>query len=381
MKTPRGSIAIENRENRIRLRWNLDGDRYCLSLGLNYTKVNLKVAQQVANQIELDILSCNFDPSLNKYRLRNKKSKLKSITRADNSLLLESWDEWVESLNLSPRTQKNHYAVIRKMIEKANPQLNNSRWLEKVNNLSPGIWNDRLSFLRNCLDWCVSKGYTDHNPYIRLKRKKSNTKAAKPFTKQEINSIILAFRTDQFCPKSSSYKHSYYADYVEFLFLTGCRPAEAIGLQRKHIDLERNEVVICSVLARGDNGETSSNKRVRKETKTGNIRYLTMTDRLRQIMESRCADLQPDCLVFRSPKGLAINDNNFARRQWKPVLEGLGIEYRKPYTTRHTMASIAIEQGIPLTGVAYLLGHKDTTMVMRTYGHMINRPSLPEIDI
>jgi integrase len=98
-------------------------------------------------------------------------------------------------------------------------------------------------------------------------------------------------------------------------------------------------------------------------------------------MESRCADLQPDCLIFRSPKGLAINDNNFTRRQWKPVLEGLGIEYRKPYTTRHTMASIAIEQGIPLTGVAYLLGHKDTTMVMRTYGHMINRPSLPEIDI
>ncbi|AFY69167.1 integrase family protein [Thalassoporum mexicanum PCC 7367] len=380
MKPPKGSVAIENRDNRIRLRWSFNGERYCLSLGLNYTQINLKAAQQVANQIELDILSGNFDLSLNKYKPAKisfaNKSKL-----SKNPNLLEVWDVWVNSLKLTSRTKNRHYMQIRGLIRKANPKLKDPKWFTKIDTLSPEIWNSRLSYLSSCLDWCIDKGYAAENPYKGLKRRKSATKAAKPFTKQEINSIILAFRTDQFCPQSSSYKHSYYADYVEFLFLTGCRPAEAIGLQRKHIDLERNEIVICSVLARGDNGETSSNKRVRKETKTGNIRYLTMTERLRQIMESRCADLQPDCLVFRSPKGLAINDNNFTRRQWKPVLEGLGIEYRKPYTTRHTMASIAIEQGIPLTGVAYLLGHKDTTMVMRTYGHMINRPSLPEIDI
>ncbi len=32
-------------------------------------------------------------------------------------------------------------------------------------------------------------------------------------------------------------------------------------------------------------------------------------------------------------------------------------------------------------GVAYLLGHTDTIMVMKTYGHMINRPDLPDIPI
>jgi hypothetical protein len=29
--------------------------------------------------------------------------------------------------------------------------------------------------------------------------------------------------------------YSYYAPFVEFLFLTGCRPSEAIGLQWKHV--------------------------------------------------------------------------------------------------------------------------------------------------
>jgi integrase len=45
------------------------------------------------------------------------------------------------------------------------------------------------------------------------------------------------------------------------------------------------------------------------------------------------------------------------------------------------MASRAIEQGIPITGIAYLMGHSDTTMVMKQYGHMINKPELPTIDL
>ena len=34
-----------------------------------------------------------------------------------------------------------------------------------------------------------------------------------------------------------------------------------------------------------------------------------------------------------------------------------------------------------LTGVAYLLGHGDTRMVMQNYGHMVNRPDLPKMRI
>ncbi len=103
-------------------------------------------------------------------------------------------------------------------------------------------------------------------------------------------------------------------------------------------------------------------------------------------MRSLLSSLKPpkvnlDDLIFTTPHGHIIDADNFRDRQWRKVLEHQQVPYRKPYTTRHTMVSHAIEQGIPITGVAYLAGHKDTTMIIKNYGHMINRPNLPDIPI
>ncbi len=38
---------------------------------------------------------------------------------------------------------------------------------------------------------------------------------------------------------------------------------------------------------------------------------------------------------------------------------------------------MAIAQGVPITGVAYMAGHSDVQMVLKTYGHMLDRPKLP----
>ncbi len=379
MKTLKGTVAIEKNDNRIRLRWSCESKRYCLSLGFSYTDVNLKVAEQKARQIELDILSGNFDPTLNKYRIKQVAVIASpEVVKPSQELLLPIWDKWVISLCLPTRTLCSHYARIRRYIEKADPLASDAFWYEAIVSLSPRIWNDSLSYLVSCLNWAISEKLVSYNPFSKLKRRKVLKNQVKPFNHEEVKAIVNAFRNNLYCPKSSAYKHSFYADYIEFLFLTGVRPSEAIGLQRQHVDFTRNEIVICSVLARGDQGQTASKHRVRKETKTGSIRFLTMTARLTEMLAIRCRDLKSDDLVFTSPNGNAIDDNNFTTRQWKVVLAGLGIEYRKVYTTRHTLASMALEANMPITSVAYLLGHSDTTMIMQTYGHVINRPSLPD---
>jgi len=380
MKTPKGCVAVENSKNRLRLRWSCEGKRYCLSLGLTYNLINLKLAQKTANQIELDIASGNFDSSLDKYG-HKQTTPAKPAKQVSKDHLLLIWDKWVLTLGLSLRTLNAHYRAIRRHIEKAEPLLADASWYEAIDSLSPGIFNNYLGYLKKCLNWAVSEKLTSDNPYMKVKRRKVTKQIIKPFTTDEISAILNAFRTNQFCSKSSAYKHSDYADFVEFLFCTGARISESLGILKKHIDFERNEILICSALARGDKGQTNPAQRVRKETKTGSIRYLTMTFRLREMLESRCQSLQPNDLVFTSVKGNPIDDRMFLRRQWKPVLQGLGIEYRRLYLARHSLASMAIEQGMPLTGVAYLLGHTDTTMVAKVYGHMINRPALPEIKL
>lgn len=52
----------------LRLRWTYQGKRYALTLGLPDSNLNRTVAPQKAHQIELDIASGHFDPSLKRYK-------------------------------------------------------------------------------------------------------------------------------------------------------------------------------------------------------------------------------------------------------------------------------------------------------------------------
>ncbi len=71
-KSPKGSVAISSVDGRFRLRWNHFDElgrqkRFTLSCGM-VNATNRTVAKRLAGQIELDIASRNFDPSLQKYR-------------------------------------------------------------------------------------------------------------------------------------------------------------------------------------------------------------------------------------------------------------------------------------------------------------------------
>jgi integrase len=50
---------------------------------------------------------------------------------------------------------------------------------------------------------------------------------------------------------------------------------------------------------------------------------------------------------------------NFCNRYWKPALAELGIDYRKPYNTRHTLISHGLEAGMNPVAIAALTGHDD----------------------
>jgi integrase len=75
-KASKGSVQILVSNGRLQLRFRFGGRRHYLSLGYSDTAVHRKLAEARARQIELDILSGNFDQSLTKYpssvTLRNK---------------------------------------------------------------------------------------------------------------------------------------------------------------------------------------------------------------------------------------------------------------------------------------------------------------------
>ena len=53
---------------------------------------------------------------------------------------------------------------------------------------------------------------------------------------------------------------------------------------------------------------------------------------------------------------------NFCNRYWKPAWAELGIDYRRPYNTRHTLISHGLEAGMNPVAIAALTGHEVRTL-------------------
>ena len=356
-----------NNNGSIQLKFSFGGKRYSFNPipgGDFDNKRDMATAKAIAIRIQNDILAGRFDPTLDRYRLSPK-----APTKPQPITILELWDLWVESLELPLAVAADDYRTIRQMLVKANPAISDTSWLVEAN-LAPVTFNKRLSYLKSCGKWAVGEGFLDHNPFRRIKPRKASRKVIKPFTTNEIQRILAGFQD----------KAPHYVPFVKFLFLTGARLSEAIGFRWGHVDFDRNELIICESLPKDLTG--NGYQRVRKETKTGIIRYLTMRPELRGLLQ----DLQPedthsDHLVFITVEGCIIDADNFRARYWKPILAECNVPYRKIHNIRHTTLSMAIEQGTPITGVAYMAGHTDTRMVIQTYGHMINRPNLPHIPV
>ncbi|CAA9342951.1 hypothetical protein AVDCRST_MAG84-2476 [uncultured Microcoleus sp.] len=284
-----------------------------------------------------------------------------------NPPLLEIWDLWVQTLDLLVETAADHYHVTRRQIVKAgNPLAGDTDWFLE-NSLAPQTYNARLRYLKNMAAWAVTQGLLSTNPWLKIKPRKKPKEIIKPFSHGETVRIIAGFEKT----------YPAWVPFTKFLFLSGCRMSEVIGLLWKHVDFERGEICICESLSRipGKNYE-----RVRKCTKTGSVRFLKINSELAKLLDQvSSATKKSEELVFKNPTGTNSVDCRNFRHRWTKVLSAANIPYRRPHIIRHSFASHAIEQGTPLTGVAYLLGHSDTRMVAQTYGHLINRPDLPSI--
>ncbi len=384
-KQPKGTVKIESDKGWLRLRFTYQGKRRAFALGLPDTNINRKFAEQKARQIELDIISSNFDSSLQKYKPQKNNEDAKTNLITAEELILK-FIEYKSKLVSSPRSLEKYQTVLThlqsvKFKDKAiTDSLSNKLAIDLQQDCSEHCYNyllcklapitlkQSIVSLSACWQWGINQEIVEFDPWKSLiKRIKVPPKPMpKPFTKQEIKAIIQGFEQDRY--------YSHYVVFVEFLFGTGCRTGEAIGLCWKHLNEECSNVWIGESLSRG----------IRKSTKTNRARTITLTSRLQSLllsMKSKNFDenFDLDRPVFRSREGNPIDDHNFRNRAWKSVLAKVGVEYRKPYNTRHTLISHALDQGMNPVAVAQLTGHDVQTLYENYAGNVNSRPMLPEI--
>ena len=157
-----------------------------------------------------------------------------------------------------------------------------------------------------------------------------------PFTVEEIKAILSGFAND---------RPEYYR-YVYFLLSTACRPGEASSLTWDKISHDFTQVTFSASYSRG---------KLRNKTKNKKPRTITISEDLGELIKGKTGD-RSNSFVFTNGKGEPINDVQF-RRVWELILLRAGVRYRKPYSTRHTAISHALDSGVPARDVAAGAGH------------------------
>ena len=135
------------------------------------------------------------------------------------------------------------------------------------------------------------------------------------------------------------------ADIIRLLLLTGCRKNEIVRLQRGEVKGDRLEL---------------------KDSKTG-PRTVLLNARAQELVERRMAESN-GTWVFPSPRSQA-RPQSPGLPLWYRIRGEAGIKDVRLHDLRHTVASQAVLNGVPLTVTARLLGHSDVRMTMR-YAHV-----------
>lgn len=366
-KTPKGTVKTEADKGWLRLRFTYQGKRRAFAIGLPDTKINQAIAQQTATQIELDIKSGHFDPTLAKYKPQ-KQVEIAQPLELTVIALFRSFMEY-KAEEVTPKTMEKYRATCNYLKQyfpsKSVKLLNDHHVKEFVEHqLKQGLSENQIKRRLEELEAAWKWHKESYNPWeTAAKRIKIPPKQKpKPFSKQEMEAILQAFQRHK--------DYAWYADLVEFCFNTGCRTGEAIGLRWKHLSDDCSKIWIGEIWSRGKRCPPKMNK----------TRNFALNSRVQNLLLARKpANAQPDDLVFPSPRGLGIDDHNFSQRAWKNMLKAAGVSHRTFYNTSHTYISLVLASGKSAVLITHFTGHDLETLLNHYAGMVDSNPILPEI--
>ncbi len=216
-------------------------------------------------------------------------------------------------------------------------------WFEAASRSAPGTANLALALLGQILNHAIACGHIGINP-VRGIRRNPGRKITRFLSREEI--ARLHDTLDRYADGSRSQAQQ--ADIIRLLLLTGCRKSEIMHLRRAEVKGDRIELA---------------------DSKTG-PRTVVLNAPARDILERRMAQGNGPW-VFPS-----VLDPSRARccdvPLWYRIRREAGIGDVRLHDLRHTVASQAAMNGVPLPVVARLLGHSGVRMTMR-YAHVGDR--------
>jgi integrase len=219
-----------------------------------------------------------------------------------------------------------------------------TRWLDS----HPG-WNgsrrNAVVSVKRAFNWADAEGLLQPNPIKNVKKppQRHRDRILTPEERQEILHTI----PDQ-----------HFRDFVFALQETGARPGEVRKVTAAHVNLKLGVWIF---------------KEHKTAKRTGRDRIIYLTPAMVQLTR-RLMLKYPEGPLFRGPRSKQGFTRNGVRCRFRNLREKLPhLAGVISYTMRHSFATQALVNGVGIAQVAELMGHVDTEMVSKVYGHLAGK--------
>lgn len=173
-------------------------------------------------------------------------------------------------------------------------------------------------------------------------------RSVKPF--READAARVRYLTDEEARRVVNASAADFRPMVQAALLTGCRYGELTALKVSDFNPDAGTIHI-------------------RISKSGKPRHVVLTEEGQKFLKAAVAGKTGDALAFTKADGVAWGTSH-QQRPFAAAVAAAKVGELTFHELRHSYASRLVMAGVPLAVVAAQLGHSDTRMVERHYGHL-----------
>jgi integrase len=334
------------------------GDKF-ISSRMKYTQVNKNIIIGKFRQGELD---AELGIGLS--------SSLKVITVKDAAqIVLNAKSEYLKHKTMIAYRKSVNNLILPYLGEKRVSEVKPVDILSFYNDIiesgkSRGYLRTARVVLREIFDNAILAEQATLNPVqmVKMPRFKEHKKIQKAFTLDEID-LILANTTGVM------------RNFLGISFFTGMRSGELLALKWDDVDFLTETISISKTIADG----------LINSPKTFSINIdIEMIEKAKEFFKAQQLETgMKSSYVFLNRFGTFHNNNNTFYTAFQTLQKKLGLQKRSLHNTRHTFASIMLNNGIEPMWVSNTLGHESIEITLRVYAKYLPRKekmSLPFLE-
>lgn len=329
-----------------------------------------------------------LNDELHKFKIEVEAGEYISPEKMTFGAFVEEWRNKYAAKELSPKTLATHMRFInlrilpvfgRKRLDQIQPfhivrflsdlSEEGGRLDGKDGRLSSGTIHYVYRVLKNIFsraeEWRIIKG----NPVAEVKRPKVTHKEVEVYDEIEVAALFQALEKEPI----------HWRLMITLALTTGLRRGELVGLEWKHVNLEKGFIDVKQSIAMAVNGEpVITEPKTKKSKRTVSLPDSVVED-LKEYKKYIHEQLENVGDRWKGGEHFFVFSHDDGRPfypetpylHFRSLLKKNGLRYIRFHDLRHTSATLLINQGVHAKIISERLGHASITTTMNVYGHAL----------